>query len=153
MAHCVLCDTDGGLLLHRAPNWRLIRATDTPAYPAFYRVVWNAHVAELSDLDAAEQGRKKFPIWNIQHQRIYANPKTGKLYLGEPDSGPAWATWPERLVWVKGAEFDSSTGVLPLALFPQGCLYRQPNLWRFTLYQLLEAGSRRMALLSKGESR
>ena len=52
---CVLCDTDGGLLLHRAPSWRLIRATDTPAYPAFYRVVWNAHVAELSDLDAADR--------------------------------------------------------------------------------------------------
>lgn len=53
MAHCVLCDTDGGLLIHRAPKWRLIRATDTPAYPAFYRVVWNAHVAELSDLSDA----------------------------------------------------------------------------------------------------
>ncbi|WP_207864074.1 LysR substrate-binding domain-containing protein, partial [Pseudomonas sp. 58(2021)] len=47
------------------------------------------------------------------------------LIKREPDSGPAWATWPERLVWVKGAEFDSSNGVLPLALFPQGCLYRQ----------------------------
>ncbi|WP_236177246.1 MULTISPECIES: LysR substrate-binding domain-containing protein [Pseudomonas] len=47
------------------------------------------------------------------------------LIKREPDSGPAWATWPERLVWVKGVEFDSSTGVLPLALFPQGCLYRQ----------------------------
>ncbi|TEA58732.1 LysR substrate-binding domain-containing protein [Pseudomonas sp. CH235] len=47
------------------------------------------------------------------------------LIKREPDSGPAWATWPERLVWVKGVEFDASTGVLPLALFPQGCLYRQ----------------------------
>jgi hypothetical protein len=43
----------------------------------------------------------------------------------EPDSGPAWATWPERLVWVKGVDFDSSSGVLQLTLFPQGCLYRQ----------------------------
>ena len=55
MNTCVLCDTDGGLLLHRAPHWRLIRATDTPAYPAFYRVVWNAHVPELSDLSDAER--------------------------------------------------------------------------------------------------
>ena len=46
---------DGGLLIHRAPNWRLIRATDTPAYPAFYRVVWNAHVAEFSDLNVPER--------------------------------------------------------------------------------------------------
>lgn len=28
---------------------------DTPAFPAFYRVIWNAHVAELSDLTADER--------------------------------------------------------------------------------------------------
>ncbi|WP_285418657.1 LysR substrate-binding domain-containing protein [Pseudomonas sp. efr-133-TYG-5] len=47
------------------------------------------------------------------------------LIKREPDSGTAWATWPERLVWVRGADFDSTSSVLPLALFPQGCLYRQ----------------------------
>jgi len=52
---CVLCDTDGGLLLHRAACWRLIRATDMPGFPALYRVVWNAHVAELSDLSEVER--------------------------------------------------------------------------------------------------
>jgi DNA-binding transcriptional LysR family regulator len=58
-------------------------------------------------------------------QRLDAGDIDIALIKREPDSGPAWATWPERLVWVKGTEFDSSTGVLPLALFPQGCLYRQ----------------------------
>jgi DNA-binding transcriptional LysR family regulator len=47
------------------------------------------------------------------------------LVKREPDSGPCWAAWPEALVWVKGAGVDSSNGVLPLALFPQGCIYRQ----------------------------
>ena len=55
MSSCVLCETDGGLLLHRAPRWRLIRATDTPSFPALYRVVWNAHVAELSELSDADR--------------------------------------------------------------------------------------------------
>jgi diadenosine tetraphosphate (Ap4A) HIT family hydrolase len=55
MSSCVLCETDGGLLLHRAPRWRLIRATDTPSFPAFYRVVWNEHVAELSELSDADR--------------------------------------------------------------------------------------------------
>ncbi|WP_256661226.1 LysR substrate-binding domain-containing protein [Pseudomonas sp. DTU12.3] len=58
-------------------------------------------------------------------QRLDAGDIDIALIKREPDSGPAWATWPERLVWVKGADFDSSSGVLPLALFPQGCLYRQ----------------------------
>ncbi|MHC8326050.1 LysR substrate-binding domain-containing protein [Pseudomonas sp. LB1P83] len=47
------------------------------------------------------------------------------LVKREPDSGPSWAAWPEVLVWVKGAGVDSANGVLPLALFPQGCIYRQ----------------------------
>ncbi|AKV07782.1 LysR family transcriptional regulator [Pseudomonas fluorescens NCIMB 11764] len=47
------------------------------------------------------------------------------LVKREPDSGPSWAAWPEALVWVKGAGVDSAQGVLPLALFPQGCIYRQ----------------------------
>ncbi|QVW25231.1 LysR family transcriptional regulator [Pseudomonas hormoni] len=47
------------------------------------------------------------------------------LVKREPDSGPCWAAWPEALVWVKGAGVDSAQGVLPLALFPQGCIYRQ----------------------------
>jgi DNA-binding transcriptional LysR family regulator len=47
------------------------------------------------------------------------------LIKREPDSGPCWAAWPEALVWVKGAQTDSANGVLPLALFPQGCIYRQ----------------------------
>ncbi|WP_223481504.1 MULTISPECIES: LysR substrate-binding domain-containing protein [unclassified Pseudomonas] len=47
------------------------------------------------------------------------------LVKREPDSGPCWAAWPETLVWVKGVGVDSANGVLPLALFPQGCIYRQ----------------------------
>jgi DNA-binding transcriptional LysR family regulator len=47
------------------------------------------------------------------------------LIKREPDSGPCWAAWPEALVWVKGVDMDSAHGVLPLALFPQGCIYRQ----------------------------
>lgn len=49
-------------------------------------------------------------------QRLDAGDIDIALIKREPDSGPAWATWPERLVWVKSADFDSSSGVLPLAI-------------------------------------
>lgn len=55
VADCPLCREDGGLLLLRRPQWRVLRVTDTPAFPAFYRLVWNAHVAEFSDLPPAER--------------------------------------------------------------------------------------------------
>ncbi|MEY4753117.1 MAG: hypothetical protein RJA44_792 [Pseudomonadota bacterium] len=34
---------------------RIVRVLDAPAFPAFYRVIWNAHHAELSDLAPAER--------------------------------------------------------------------------------------------------
>ena len=51
---CPLCAEDGGALLWRGAHLRVIRAQEA-GFPAFYRVVWNAHVAEFSDLSAAER--------------------------------------------------------------------------------------------------
>ena len=46
---CPLCDAAGGHVVFRTDKFRLIRA-DEEGFPAFYRVVWNDHVAEFSDL-------------------------------------------------------------------------------------------------------
>ncbi|ART54363.1 HIT domain-containing protein [Acidovorax carolinensis] len=51
---CPLCAEDGGALVWRGDRLRVIRAQEV-GFPAFYRVVWNAHVAEFSDLTAAER--------------------------------------------------------------------------------------------------
>jgi diadenosine tetraphosphate (Ap4A) HIT family hydrolase len=51
---CELCREAGGTLVFQSAHWRVIRADD-PAFPAFYRVVWRAHVAEWSDLALADQ--------------------------------------------------------------------------------------------------
>lgn len=53
-AACPLCATDGGVLVWRGTHLRVIRAYEV-GFPAFYRVVWNTHVAEFSDLDAASR--------------------------------------------------------------------------------------------------
>lgn len=57
MSDCPLCRGDGGLLLFRDEFLRLVRVQDTPDHPAFYRLILNAHVAEFSQLAAAERGR------------------------------------------------------------------------------------------------
>jgi diadenosine tetraphosphate (Ap4A) HIT family hydrolase len=51
---CPLCAQAGGNLVHRAARWRVVRVADA-GFPAFYRVIWNAHVAEFSDLEPAER--------------------------------------------------------------------------------------------------
>ena len=50
-AGCELCERVGGELVHRTRDWRVVRVADAE-FPAFYRLIWNAHVAEFSDLDA-----------------------------------------------------------------------------------------------------
>lgn len=51
---CPLCAEDGGALVWRGERLRVIRAQEV-GFPAFYRVVWNAHVAEFSDLAASDR--------------------------------------------------------------------------------------------------
>jgi diadenosine tetraphosphate (Ap4A) HIT family hydrolase len=51
---CPLCQSDGGLLLFRNEQLRIIQASEA-GFPAFYRVVWDRHVAEFSDLSAEER--------------------------------------------------------------------------------------------------
>jgi diadenosine tetraphosphate (Ap4A) HIT family hydrolase len=55
MADCPLCSASGGLLVAQAPRWRIVRVDDDANFPAFYRLIWAAHVAEFSDLEAADR--------------------------------------------------------------------------------------------------
>ncbi|MGD9946551.1 MAG: HIT family protein [Burkholderiaceae bacterium] len=59
-AACPLCSGDGGELVVRGPRWRVILAGDAD-HPAFTRVVWHAHVAEVSELDD-ESRRELFDV-------------------------------------------------------------------------------------------
>jgi diadenosine tetraphosphate (Ap4A) HIT family hydrolase len=51
---CALCDAAGGALIWRGEKLRVIRAEEA-GFPAFYRVVWNAHAPEFSDLTRADR--------------------------------------------------------------------------------------------------
>ena len=54
VAGCPLCQTSGGVEIFTGPAFRLVRA-DEAGFPAFYRLVWTDHVAEFSDLGAADR--------------------------------------------------------------------------------------------------
>lgn len=51
---CELCDTDGGVLLWRDESLRVVRVDDAD-YPSFCRVICNAHVKEMTDLEEAQR--------------------------------------------------------------------------------------------------
>lgn len=54
---CELCDTPGGEVLWQDGRCRVIRVggPEAAAFPGFCRVVWQAHVREMSDLPAADR--------------------------------------------------------------------------------------------------
>ncbi|MBB5204368.1 diadenosine tetraphosphate (Ap4A) HIT family hydrolase [Inhella inkyongensis] len=56
------------MLIHREPLLRVVRATDTPEHPAFYRVILNAHVAEFSALAAPERQRVMDVVVEVERQ-------------------------------------------------------------------------------------
>jgi diadenosine tetraphosphate (Ap4A) HIT family hydrolase len=55
-ANCELCRSDGGTPVARTPELRVVRVED-PDHPGYARVIWNAHVSEMSDLDPGQRQR------------------------------------------------------------------------------------------------
>lgn len=47
---CELCQKPGGTLLWQSADCRIVRVDDAH-YPGFCRVIWQAHVREMTDLD------------------------------------------------------------------------------------------------------
>jgi len=72
---CVLCESDGGVLLADGGDWRVIRATDQKGFPFVYRVIWAQHVAEFSELSPQEREQCMNAVaWVEQAVRDYLKP-------------------------------------------------------------------------------
>jgi diadenosine tetraphosphate (Ap4A) HIT family hydrolase len=53
---CELCSQDGGTVLHRDHELRIVLVDDAD-HPGFCRVIWNAHVKEMTDLPPDARAR------------------------------------------------------------------------------------------------
>ncbi len=51
---CELCDESGGEIIFRNEQLRVVLIADAN-YPGFCRVIWNAHVKEMTDLAAEDR--------------------------------------------------------------------------------------------------
>jgi diadenosine tetraphosphate (Ap4A) HIT family hydrolase len=54
MENCELCDPNIGDVVIASEKWRVLLVDDAN-YPGFCRVVWNAHVKEMTDLPIADR--------------------------------------------------------------------------------------------------
>jgi diadenosine tetraphosphate (Ap4A) HIT family hydrolase len=62
---CPLCATDGGKLVWRNERLRVI-LPEEPDFPGFTRVVWNRHLAEMTDLSAAQREHLMSVVWMVE---------------------------------------------------------------------------------------
>lgn len=71
---CPLCATNGGELLWQNDFARVILA-DEAGYPGFCRVVLKQHIAEMTDLSAAERTQLMNIVWAVENAvRTTLNP-------------------------------------------------------------------------------
>jgi diadenosine tetraphosphate (Ap4A) HIT family hydrolase len=62
---CELCESDGGELIWRVEQCRVV-CVEEPGYPGFCRAIWNAHVAEMSDLNEGERARLMRVVFELE---------------------------------------------------------------------------------------
>lgn len=62
---CELCEQTGGAILWRDARCRVV-SVEEPGYPGFCRVIWNAHVREMTDLAAADQAHLMRVVFAVE---------------------------------------------------------------------------------------
>ncbi len=62
---CDLCNSDGGEVLWRSPSLRVVRVKDDD-YPAFCRVIWQAHIKEMTDLSTPQQTQVMQTVFAVE---------------------------------------------------------------------------------------
>lgn len=62
---CELCEGEGGELLWRDAQCRVVHVHE-PGYPGFCRAIWNAHVAEMTELSASERAHFMRVVFELE---------------------------------------------------------------------------------------
>jgi diadenosine tetraphosphate (Ap4A) HIT family hydrolase len=94
---CELCSQPGGTLLYRDDALRVV-LVDDPDYPGFCRVIWNAHVKEMTDLAPAERSRLMDAVFATESavREVCAPDKINLASLGNAVPHLHWHVIPRR---------------------------------------------------------
>lgn len=66
MNDCPLCAAQGEAVLLQTDKLRVIAVCDEPHVPAFCRVIWRAHVAEMTDLLPDERNELMEMVYRVE---------------------------------------------------------------------------------------
>lgn len=123
---CELCIGTGGSVLWQDNRCRVIRV-DEPGYPGFCRVIWNAHVREMSDLAAADRAHCMAVVFGVEQalRKLMHPDKINLASLGNMVAHLHWHVIPRfaddphfpQPIWgVRQREIGSGRSIDPAAL-------------------------------------
>jgi len=88
---CELCEQDGGEVVLRCEKYRVILVDDAH-YPGFCRVVWNAHVKEITDLSRLDRALLMNAVWQVE-QAVRETMQPDKINLASLGNMVAHLHW------------------------------------------------------------
>ena len=68
MLNCPLCQPQAETVLYQNEQLRVILVTDQVLVPAYCRVIWQQHVPEMTDLNAAERQQLMDMVYAVERQ-------------------------------------------------------------------------------------
>ena len=63
---CPICHAENEDILLQTPNLRVIAVHNEAGSPAFCRVIWQRHIAEMTDLSAAERTEIMEMVYRVE---------------------------------------------------------------------------------------
>lgn len=92
---CELCEKQGGVIVWEDKNCRVVQVEE-PGYPGFCRVIWNAHVKEMTDLSDEERKHCMNVVFTVESvMRKILNPaKINLATLGNMVAHVHWHVIP-----------------------------------------------------------
>jgi len=113
---CPLCAGSGGEVLAQCRDFRVVWP-DEPGHPGLLRVIWQAHVAEMSELAAADRNRLMAAVFELESlmRRLLLPDKVNLASLGNMVAHLHWHVIPR---WRDDLQFPASIWTLPVDLDP-----------------------------------
>jgi diadenosine tetraphosphate (Ap4A) HIT family hydrolase len=94
-AGCELCGSDGGSLV-LSNEWLRVVLVEDAGFPGFTRVIWNDHVAEMTDLDELARHRLMRSVFAVEfaQRAVLAPAKVNLASLGNVTAHLHWHVIP-----------------------------------------------------------
>jgi diadenosine tetraphosphate (Ap4A) HIT family hydrolase len=119
MSSCELCDTPGGDILWQDESCRVVAVggAEGAAFPGFCRVIWRAHVREMSDL-APDERRHLLNVVDAAERAVRAVVAPDKINLASLGNIVPHLHWHVIPRWIDDSHFPAPVWAAPARAVP-----------------------------------